>query len=278
MGSTESTGQLRTYLGVDVGGTKIQASLVQESGTVLVRQRHPTPRNSEAEQVLSAIEATIETALDLAEMKIDDLAALGIAVPGVVDPDTGRIAVTPNMSLTGVDIRAHLERRFDAPVAVGNDCNLGTLGETWLGSARGASSAVGILVGTGIGSGIVIHGELWRGAREAAAEIGHIVMEIGGPLCGCGNRGCFEALASRTAIERELRKGVEDGRETVLTEILEGDLSIIRSSALRKALEAEDDLVTEVMRHAADVLGHACLTVRHPIDPEIGRASCRESV
>jgi len=269
MHSESSQQKLRTYLAVDVGGTKIQASVVQGSGEVLVRQRHPTPREGGPEETLLAIEAAIDAALAAAAMKPGDLTACGIAIPGVVDPDTGRIVVTPNMNLTGVDIRAHLQRRFDLPVAVGNDCNLGTLGETWLGSARNARSAVGILVGTGIGCGIVSEGRLWRGAREAAAEIGHIVMEMGGPKCGCGNLGCFEALASRTAIERQLREAVAAGRKTVLTEILEGDLSVIRSSALRKALEAGDELVTEVMRRASEVLGHACMTVRHLIDPEV---------
>ena len=94
-------------------------------------------------------------------------------------------------------------------------------------------------------------------------------MQIGGPQCGCGNRGCFEALASRTAIERDIREGDRRGPRHVLTEILEGDLSVIRSGALRKALEAGDELVTEVMRRASEVLGYACLTVRHLIDPEV---------
>jgi len=261
--------QLRTYLGVDVGGTKIQAAAVQESGAVLGREKHPTPRDDGPEETLAVIEKAIETVVRELELGMEDVTAVGIAIPGVVDPDTGRIAVTPNMNLTGVDIRAHLERRLQLPIAVGNDCNLGTLGETWLGSARNASSAVGILVGTGIGCGIVLDGKLWRGAREAAAEIGHIVMEIGGPKCGCGNLGCFEALASRTAIERNLREAVQQGRQTMLTELLEKDLGMIRSNALRKALEADDALVTEVMRHASEVLGHACLTVRHLIDPEV---------
>ena len=121
------------------------------------------------------------------------------------------------MSLTGVAIGAHLEGRFHVPVAVGNDGNLGTLGETWLGSAREARSALGIWVGTGIGAGLVQKGKLWRGARESAGEIGHIVMQIGGPKCGCGNRGCLEALASRTAIERDIRDALAAGRTSVLT-------------------------------------------------------------
>ena len=142
------------------------------------------------------------------------------------------------MSLTGVAIGAHLEGCFKVPVAVGNDGNLGTLGESWLGSARKAGSALGIWVGTGIGAGFVHGGKLWRGARESAGEIGHIVMQIGGPVCGCGNHGCLEALASRSAIERDIRHAMEAGRSTILTELTGGDLSVIRSGAIRKALKA----------------------------------------
>lgn len=261
--------QDRLYLGVDVGGTKIQASLVEETGAVVRRQRCPTPREGGPERVLAAIERVIEDVLREGGLELSSLSALGIAIPGVVDPDEARVVVTPNMSLSGVAIGAHLEGRYKIPVAVGNDCNLGTLGEKWLGSARKAQSALGIFVGTGIGGGFVERGKLWRGAREAASEIGHIVMQIDGPLCGCGNRGCLEALASRSAIERDLRQAIAEGRSSVLPEILEGDLSVIRSGAIRKALDAEDSLVTEVVRRASEVLGYACLTVRHLLDPEV---------
>ena len=259
----------RLYIGVDVGGTKVQASLVEESGGIVAQERCPTPRGDAPEKVIAAIETAIESVIEKVDVKHGNLAAIGVAIPGVVDPDTGRVIVTPNMGLTGVAIGSHLENRFDAPIAIGNDGNLGALGERWLGSGRAAKSVLSICVGTGIGSGFVQGGKLWRGAREAAGEIGHIVMQIGGPKCGCGNLGCFEALAGRSAIERDIRAAVDAGRTTILTDLIGGDLSIIRSGMLRRALAAEDELVTEIMRRAAEVIGHACLTVRHLIDPDV---------
>ncbi|MGD0900829.1 MAG: ROK family protein [Thermoguttaceae bacterium] len=259
----------RLYLGVDIGGTKVQASVARESGEVIERNRRPTPRTGGPEQVLAVIETVMADALREAKVEPGLLTAIGVAVPGVVDPDTARVVVTPNMSLTGVAIGAHLESCFHVPVAVGNDGNLGTLGESWLGSARKAASAIGIWVGTGIGAGLVQNGKLWRGARESAGEIGHIVMQIGGPKCGCGNRGCLEALASRSAVERDIREALASGRNSLLSELAGGDLSVIRSGAIRKALKADDPLVTEVVRHASEVLGYACLTVRHLVDPEV---------
>ena len=257
------------YLGIDVGGTKIQASLITQAGVVLSRHRCPTPRDGGSEKVLEAITTAAEETMKAEAIPQDRLTAVGLAIPGVVDPKQGFVVVTPNMSLTGISVGPKLEKYFGVPVALGNDCNLGALGESWLGSGRGTSSSIAVLVGTGVGSGIVQNGELWTGAKESAGEIGHIVMEIGGPKCGCGNLGCLEALASRTAIERDIRTGIEAGRTTVLSELLEGDLSLIRSSSLRKALEANDDLVTEVMEKASKVLGYGFLTVRHLIDPEV---------
>jgi glucokinase len=259
----------KLYLGVDVGGTKVQVSLVAEPGRKLESLRRPTPRDGGPEDVVAAIEQAMEETLAKAGTAPGHLTAVGIAIPGVVDPDLGRIVVTPNLNLTGVPIGSHLESRFRVPVAVGNDCNLGTLGEKWLGAAQGADSVVGILVGTGIGAGCIQGGRLWRGARESAGEIGHMIMQIDGPKCGCGNRGCFEALASRTAVQRDIRQAVAAGRATVLSSLSDGDLSIIRSGLLRRALAEKDELVTEIMRRASEVIGHACLTVRHLIDPEL---------
>jgi glucokinase len=258
----------RLYMGVDIGGTKVQASLVRESGEIIGREKCTTPRQGGPERVVAAIEKAMDDVLRKSGMTAGDITAIGIAVPGVVDPDKARVVVAPNMSLTGVDIGALLSARFKAPIAVGNDGNFGALGETWLGSARNARSVLYMCIGTGIGSGFVHNGKLWRGARESAGEIGHMIMHLGGPLCGCGGHGCFESLASRTAIERELRAGIDAGRTSVLTELAGGDLSVIRSGMIRKALEVEDPLVCEVMRHAAEVLGYACINVRHLFDPE----------
>ncbi len=258
----------RLYLGVDIGGTKVQCSLVGESGEIVGREKCPTPRKGGPERVVAAIEKAMDDMVRKGGIDAGDLTAIGVAVPGVVDPDRGLVVVAPNMPLTGVDLGALLRARFKTPIVLGNDGNFGALGETWLGSARNAQSALYICVGTGIGSGLVQRGKLWRGDRESAGEIGHMIMQIDGPRCGCGGRGCFEALASRTAIERDLREAIAGGQKSALVELAGGDLSVIRSGMIRKALDAEDELVCRVMRRAAEVLGYACINVRHLIDPE----------
>ncbi len=261
--------QREFFLGIDVGGTKIMAALADEKGAVMARKRMPTPRNTKGAHVVAAIGDII--AVLLAERRIEarDLAGIGLAIPGTVAPDEGKVVFTPNMTLSGIAIAPVLRKRFKVPVYIGNDVNLGTLGEAWRGAARGAASAVGVFVGTGIGAGVVINGQLVTGRRNAAGEIGHMVMQAGGPLCGCGNRGCLEALASRTAIERDIRDAVKNGRKSAITKLAGADLAVIKSSVLKRALQQEDELVTDVMRRAAETLGYACLNVRHLLDPDV---------
>jgi glucokinase len=284
--------QQKHYIGVDVGGTKIQTSLVTEAGIVLASHRQETPRKCGADVTLQALESSIKALLHGQGLDIRELVGIGIAVPGIVQQETGFVIETPNMNLSGVDLGAHLGSRFDLPIAVGNDCDLGTLGECWLGSGRNAASCVGIFVGTGIGSGIVINNAIVSGAGQAAGEIGHIVVQTPCedwrqqlqrkqkkndppfvpkhlPQCGCGNYGCFESLASRTAIERFIREALRNGEKSLIKELNGNSLEVIKSGSLAKALKANDHVVTTIMHYASQVIGHACLAVRHMLDPEV---------
>jgi len=267
--SRKRTRKPSLYVGVDVGGTKVMAAVVTPGGDILGSHRTPTPRDAKPKKTVAAILEAIANALDEQKVAPDELGGIGLTIPGVVDPDTGTIVVTPNMNLTGVVIVPVVEERFGVPVAIGNDVNMGTLGEKWLGAARRAQSAVCVMVGTGIGGGVIMNGKLVRGSREAAGEVGHMIVEIGGPQCGCGNCGCWEALASRTAIERDIRQAVAAGKDTVATRLVEKSDGLFKSSVLRKALKAGDKVVTRIVRRASEVLGYGCLTIRHLLDPEV---------
>jgi len=257
------------YLGVDVGGTKIRALLTKESGKIVGQKKRPTPREGGPEPVVAAIEDCINGVIRKKEISLSDLTAAGIAVPGVVDPKRGVVIAAPNIPLGGTNLFQLLQQRINLPLSIGNDANFGALGESWLGAARHTESAMYICVGTGIGGGLVRRGKLWRGFREAAGEIGHMMIQLEGPICGCGNRGCLEALASRTAIELRLREAIVQGRKTILPQLADGDLSVIRSSLIHKAIKAGDELVCQVVRQAAEILGHACVNIRHLFDPEV---------
>ncbi|MCR5165422.1 MAG: ROK family protein, partial [Thermoguttaceae bacterium] len=238
------------------------------------------------------IETSIHALLDHFSLPQDRITAIGIAIPGVVEPRSGDVVVTPNMNLTGIPLGKRLSDDFGIPVFLGNDGNLGTLGETWLGAARSSRNSVGIFVGTGVGSGIVIDGKLWTGAGHGAGEIGHIVVQTPAmgwkarlgttfpeivaaekvpdfPVCGCGNVGCLETFASRTAMEHEIQDALKLGVPSCITDLCEGDVSLIKAGTIAKALKANDPLVTVIVHYTAEVLAYACLTVRHLIDPEV---------
>lgn len=288
--------QERLYIGMDVGGTKIRTSLVSEAGQLFAHLKQQTPRDCEPEVTIEAIQSSIHELLENLKLPLSHISAIGIAIPGVVEPETGNVVVTPNMNLTGIPLGKLLSEHFGMPVFLSNDGNLGTLGEAWLGAARNAQSVVGIFVGTGVGSGIVVNGRLWTGAGYAAGEIGHIVVETPArswksridailppevaekmqqnleetlPVCGCGNIGCLESLASRTAIEHAIQEAVKLGIPSKITEFAGKDVSIVKAGALAKALKAQDPLVTAIVHYTAEVLAYACLTVRHLIDPEV---------
>jgi glucokinase len=195
--------------------------------------------------------------------------AAGIGVPGIVDTRTGTVKVTVNINLSGFDIARALEKKLHCPVAAGNDVDLGILGEQWQGAARGASNVIGLFPGTGVGGGIIVDNKLVRGSTGAAAELGHMIMQIDGPRCSCGNRGCLEALTSRWAIERDIRRAVKQGEKTVLTRLTGNNLSVIKSKVLQQALQKKDKLTIRLLKHAALILGIACINLRHIFDPEL---------
>jgi glucokinase len=261
----------KLFVGVDVGGTKVLAALVTGDGRVLERERISTPREKNPALVVEVILDTVRDVISAHGVKPSAVAGVGMAIPGVVDPPAGRIVNTANMNLGGMEIVPLAAKKLGLPVFLGNDVNLGTLGEKWLGTAMDANSVVGIFVGTGIGGGVIIDGRLVTGSRQSAGEVGHMIMQIGGPKCGCGARGCFEAIASRGAIDRDIRAAVKGGRKS----IIEGwaDLAKlnepIRSGAIRKALAKGDPVVTEVLARAAEVIGWACISVRHLVDPDV---------
>lgn len=259
----------KMIVGVDVGGTNIQTALCEASGRILQRNKSSTPFRGSREEIMGAIIECIETLLKKGDVKKSKIDGLGLAVPGLVEYRENRIAESPNMSISGQDLVAPFEEQFGAKVALVNDCDAATMGEKWLGAARAADTAIGLFVGTGIGGGIILDRRLLRSDRYSLSEVGHMILQLDGPLCGCGNRGCLEAMASRTAMEKNIREAMQAGEETVLHELLEPDEPRIRSGVLKQALERNDRLVTRVLGDAADILGYGCMNFRHLFDPSI---------
>lgn len=265
------TKRKKLFVGIDVGGTKILAALVEANGRVLQRERISTPREKKPAIVVESILDAVRDVVAAAGAEMGSVTAVGMAIPGVVDPAAGLVVATANMNLSGMEIAPLAAEKLGVPVFLGNDVNLGTLGEKWLGTAMNARSVVGIFVGTGIGGGVVIDGKLVTGSRDSAGEIGHMVMDMRGPKCGCGAKGCFEAIASRSAMDRDIRAAIKGGRKSAIEAMVHMDKpkEPIRSGAIRKALAKGDPLVTEIVTRAAEVMGLACISISHLVDPDV---------
>jgi len=201
------------YVGVDLGCTSLLATAVSTDGTVLARAKRKTKGRNGADAVIIRLADTVGRALKDARLESGDVVGIGVGVPGPLDPVTGVVHNCPNLGPTwdNVPLADRLQSLLGRPVVIENDVNVGALAEYLHGAGQGADTMLAIFVGTGIGGGLICDGELVRGARNSAAEVGHMVLLADGPLCGCGQRGHAEALASRTAIDRDIRAAVRGG-------------------------------------------------------------------
>ncbi len=257
-------------IGVDMGGTKILSAVIDENGNILGTAKIPTKAEKGASEVVDRIAAGIRKSIDKSGVAAESIRAVGIGAPGPLDPATGIVIFAPNLGWKNVPLRAELEARVGFPTFVDNDVNIGTLGEHMFGAGKGVQNIVGIFVGTGIGGGIILHDELFHGANKMAGEVGHIIVKAGGPRCGCGTRGCLEAIASRTAMTRQFQKAIlKKGKKSVISELTGGDLGTIRSGVLAKAVRLNDKLTLKVFKKVTKYLGIGIGSIVNFLNPEM---------
>ena len=246
----------RPVAGVDIGGTKIHVVISDGEGKVQGRARAKTRRDGEFAGIMEQVVRLVNKAAGKADLGLADLAAVGVGAPAPILPD-GTAVNAPNLKWKNEPLGSSLTELLGRPVFGINDCNAGTLAEHTFGAARGANSVVGLFMGTGLGGGLVLNSQLVTGENHQAAELGHMIISPGGRPCGCGNRGCLEAYASKSGISRALIHAVNcEGRETALTHLCQGGLKRLRSGALRKAYLAGDPLCKEVLHQAVEYLGY----------------------
>jgi glucokinase len=264
MSNTESL-----IAGVDLGGTNIEAAAVRE-GTVLAAKKKKTKAERGVDTVIDRIETTVRKMMKKMDATPSDFEALCIGAPGAVDPDTGVVREAPNLNWKNVPLGERLRERLDLPVMVDNDVNIGVMGEYEYGAGQGARHMVGIFVGTGIGGGLIIDGTPHYGGRGAAGEIGHIVVKPHGRQCGCGREGCVEAYASKTAMEAMIREEMENGRSSIVLDVMEDKgKTRMTSSVIETSLEKKDPLMEEAIQTAQYYLGLLTADVVNTLDPEV---------
>jgi glucokinase len=243
--------------GIDLGGTKIEAVIVDSRNNVLGAARRPTPTTGRPAGVAKKLAEAVIEAADAAGLKTSDLHGIGIGSPGIVDPETG--AVTGARNLPGwkgrFELAQVLSAQLGTTVKTGNDVQVATDAEFKLGAGKPYKSILGVFWGTGVGGGLILNGRPWVG-RGGAGEIGHVVVEIDGARCGCGRRGCMEAYAGRASMEGRARRRVEKGRKTDLFTLMEErKRDRLTSSIWAHALERKDKVTIEIIDKAVDALG-----------------------
>jgi len=242
---------------VDVGGTKIFAALFSRGGKLLAGLTRPTLPGEGVSSVIDRLCSTISDLLDEYKIQVSHLAGIGLACAGGIDTPRG-VVVTPSPNLPDwrdvplVDIA---RRKFGVATFLLNDASAAALGEHRYGAGRGVNDLVLFTLGTGIGGGIIIDDELYLGAVGGAGEFGHMTVAADGPLCGCGNTGCLEMLASGRAVERDAAARMLRGESSALRDIVAGDFNAVTAEQVGEAARAGDHLAQDVLARAAYYLG-----------------------
>ncbi len=256
-------------VGVDLGGTKILAGVFDKDLTLVGKSKKSTKSKRGVEAVIDRIARCVFDAIDECDLQPEDVQGVGIGAPGATYPEPGNVIFAPNLQWRDVPLKASLEKILKLPVFTENDCNIQALGVHAKELKSKPQHLVGIFLGTGVGGGLIFNGEFYSGFNRTAGEIGHMVIDVKGPKCGCGNKGCFEALASRTAMFNRIQGAVKDGQQTILTDMLGPALKDMRSGDLRKAIKKGDKYVQKVVEQAAAYTGIAVANVINLLNPEV---------
>ena len=258
-----------TFLGVDIGGTKVAVGVVDASGKILAQQRKPMIANGTPEAGLVAVTDAIDSILSSSERGVQ---GIGICAPGPLDPKTGVVLNPPNLPCwRNFPLAQKVTGKYSVPVKVDNDANAAALAETRWGAARGYHFVFYATVGTGIGTGIVFDNSIYHGNTGSAGEGGHVSIDYRGPRCACGKRGCIEILASGPAIALRARTKLDElpGRPSAIRDFANGNIASVTSELVGKAYAAGDALAQEILLETAHLLTVWLGNIVDLLDPDV---------
>ena len=256
-------------IGIDVGGTNVKIALVDGEGKIIYSNSVPTYAQMGYEYTVNNIKQAIRDLMKETNTDDKEIEGIGFDFPGQVDYKTGVVKLAPNIpGWVNVPIAQMIEEEFNIPTRIDNDVRCAALGELKFGAGKGCENFVCITVGTGIGSGLVINGQLVRGAANAAGEIGHIKLQMnGGPICGCGDTGCLEAFASGPSIVAMAQEYLKGGKSTKFREMAGAD-GEITPYIVAKAAEAGDPVAKRIFEIVGTYIGMGLVSVINLLNPE----------
>ncbi len=253
---------------LDVGGTKVLGAVFNSKDEIIYRLKKRSGSSGSASQDVEKViidvteEMIVNSGIDRSRLQ-----AIASCAPGVIDQEKGIVLFTPNLPWRNYDIAGAMRKQFGVPFYVGNDVNMGVLGEYHYGVGRGYRNIVGFFVGTGMGGGLILNGALYTGHQFKAAEYGHMILDPEGPLCNCGQRGCLEAFSSKQGMSAYIRQQVSRGRTSLMADAVKD--GVFRSKALVKALSAGDAVAQEALDRACHWLAVATGNMINTISPDL---------
>jgi len=267
--------QKKYIIGLDLGGTKISAGAISEDGVQTIGIRKVDTQSElgaegVVDRIVALIEGVILDTINETGASRKDFLGIGVGAPGPLDREKGIVVVAPNLGWREFPLRDRIGDRLKLHATLDNDANCATVGEWWLGAARGGRDVVGITIGTGIGGGLIFNGELYHGASEVAGEIGHTTIDVNGRLCKCGNYGCLEAYASGPAIATRAREAlIREDAASLLPSLVDGQLERLTAETVYTAAKKGDGLANEIVRDTAKYLGAGIATLLNVINPDV---------
>ena len=256
-------------IGIDVGGTGIQIGVVNRKNQIMKEGSIPTRTDLPFDQQVKQMADCVVNTVHEAGLSVEDIESVGVGIPGIASAKTGEIIKCTNMGWFHVPFREVFTRCMNKPVHIDNDANVAALAESVAGVSAGTSSSVFITIGTGIGSGIIINGKIWSGAHHIGGELGHVIFDLDGVPCTCGNHGCLERYCSATALIRMAREAVAQKPDSLILQSVGGDLLKIEAKTVFDAAHAEDPLALEVYHRYISYLAQAVASVVNLLDPEV---------
>ena len=265
---------MRWIVGVDLGGTNIVVGTVAEDGSALHGLlTRPTPveagPGAVVDRIVSMVRQSVESTRAALAPGPVEVEGVGIGSPGPLNTRTGVVLLTPNLGWRDMPLRDLVGRGLELPATLDNDANCATFGEWWRGAGRGGRIVVGVTIGTGIGGGVVIDGQVFHGASDVAGEIGHMTIDSTGRRCKCGNYGCLEAYASGPAIAARAMEGIESGAPSRLPGYVDGNLPALTAQLVYEAARDGDAFALEVVKDTAHFLGIGVANIVNILNPDI---------
>ena len=251
---TEGTLESNYIISIDTGGTKTLAGVLNTAEGIIARIKRPAEIGGNSKGYVNSIVEIVNDLIEKTKLKKRNIKAVCIGIPGALNPHTGIVSMAPNLGLINFNIREKLHKKISIPILIENDVNLGALGSHTFGGAKKSVNMMAVFIGTGVGGGLIIDGKIYRGTSYSAGEIGHIILDKKGPVCGCGNRGCFETFASRTAIVKNILADMKTKKKSLLKKIISPNKPI-KSRMLAAAVKSNDRLVIKHISNACDTIG-----------------------